>query len=114
MSPSDELHPNAISVKDCGFLDNSYEVARLWVEDGGPATCVIRPDTLVTPEIFGMLMVDTVRHAGRAFAQYLGLTETEALGRIWAGPDAERNYPTTGIRTLQDFEPDTDDKQSKP
>jgi len=114
MPHSDETHPNAISVEDRGFLDNSYEVARLWVEDGGPATCIIRPDTLVTPEMFGMLMVDTVRHAGRAFAQYLALTETESLARIWAGLDAERDDPCIDIRTIKDFEPGTDDKQSTP
>ena len=112
MAASDEVHPNAISVKGYEFLENSYEVARLWIEDGGPATCVIRPDSLIDPEMFGMLMVDTVRHAGRAFAQYLNLTEEQALARIWAGLDLERNNPTTDIKTIQDFEPGTDDDES--
>ena len=108
MPRSDETHPNALSVKEYGFLENSYEVARLWVEDGGPASCIIKPDNLVTPEMFGMLMVDTVRHAGRAYAQYLGVTETDALARIWAGLDEHRNGPCRSIRTIQDFESGTD------
>ena len=97
-------HPNAISVEGLDFLSNSHEVARLWVEDQGPATCIIQPDRLEDPEMFGMLMVDTIRHAGRAFASYLNISEAKALNRIWSGLDAERDESTTPLNTIQDYE----------
>ena len=99
-------HPGAIAVDGYDFLDNSVEVARLWVEDRGPATCLIQPDRLAEPEMFGMLMVDAVRHAARAYAQCYGMSEDRALERIWQGLDAERGTNTTGLDTVQDFAPD--------
>lgn len=75
---------NAIAVDQFDFLDQSHKVARLWVEDGAGATCIIQPENLEMPEMFGMLMVDSVRHGARAYAQAQGISETEALTRIWA------------------------------
>ncbi len=95
---------HAIAVDDFDFLDDSHEVARLWVENGGPATCLIQPDKLQEPEMFGMLMVDTIRHGARAFAQAQGISEQEALEKIWWGLDAERGKNTTGLDTVQDYE----------
>ncbi len=95
---------NAISVKDFDFLDQSHEVARLWVEDGAGATCIIQPEHLEKPEMFGMLMVDSIRHGARAYAQAQDIPESEALARIWAGLDAERQHSTTGLDTVQNYE----------
>ena len=95
---------NAIAVDDYDFLDQSCEVARLWVENNGPATCLIQPDRLAQPEMFGMLMVDAIRHGARAFAQAHDIRETEALQRIWSGLEAERDRNTTNLDTVQDFE----------
>ena len=95
---------NAIAVEDYDFLDQSCEVARLWVEDNGPATCLIQPDRLAQPEMFGMLMVDAIRHGARAFAQAHDIRETEALQRIWSGLEAERDRNTTNLDAVQDFE----------
>ena len=97
-------HPGAISIDEYDFLDNSVEVARLWVEHEGPATCLIQPDRLQQPEMFGLLIVDTIRHSARAYAQCYGMSEEEALRRIWAGVDMERQTNTTGLDTLQDYE----------
>lgn len=99
-------NPNAIDVDGFDFLENSVEVARLWVENEGPATCLIQPDKLAEPEMFGLLMVDTIRHGARAYAQCYGMSEEEALKRIWDGVDMERSHNTTGLDTVQDFEPD--------
>lgn len=96
---------NAIAVDDFDFLDQSHEVARLWVEDGAGATCLIQPDKLEQPEMFGMLMVDCIRHAARAYAQAYGMSEADALARIWSGVDAERARNTTDLDTVQDYEP---------
>ncbi|WOE76027.1 DUF5076 domain-containing protein [Alterisphingorhabdus coralli] len=92
----------AINLDGLDILDNSAEVARLWVENNGPATCIINPTLLEQPEMFGLLMVDCVRHAARAYAQAAGMTEVEALARIWNGVDMERESHTTGLTTLED------------
>ena len=94
---------HAISIEDYDFLDQSYEVARLWVEHKGSAACLIQPNNLDEPEMFGMLMVDCVRHAARAYAQTLDITEGDALERIWTGLDAERDKNTTDLDTVQNF-----------
>lgn len=98
------LSEREIAVEGIDNLDRSVEVARLWVENAGPATCVIQPERLAKPEMFGMLMVDAIRHAAVAFGQCYGLSEAEALRRIWAGLDTERDYNTSPITTLQDYE----------
>ncbi|MEM8724909.1 MAG: DUF5076 domain-containing protein [Pseudomonadota bacterium] len=97
-------NPNAIDVDGFDFLKDSVEVARLWVENEGPATCLIQPDRLEQPEAFGLLIVDTIRHGARAYAQCYGMTEEEALERIWQGVDMERSHHTTGLDTVQDFD----------
>ena len=104
MSEQPAIELRAISVDGCDFLDQSVEVARLWVENGGPATCLIQPEWLAEPEMFGMLMVDAIRHAATAYAQCQGIDENVALQRIWVGLDAERSHETTPITTLQDYE----------
>lgn len=102
MSDIIPLAQRQIHVEGYDFLDRSVEVARLWVQNGGPATCIIDPGLLQQPELFGMLMVDTVRHAARAYAQCYGMTEEAALARIWDGLDAEREMNTTPLSTIQD------------
>ena len=97
-------HPEAIDVDGLDLLANSVEVARLWVENEGPATCIIQPERLEQPEMFGMLMVDAIRHGARAFSQCYGMTEEEALSRIWQGVDAERDEPRSPLDTIQDYE----------
>ena len=94
---------NAIAVDSFDFFDHSHEVARLWVEDGAGATCIIQPDKLERPEMFGMLMVDCIRHGARAYAQAQGITEEAALAMIWTGLDAERDRSTTDLDTVQDY-----------
>ncbi|WP_230279476.1 DUF5076 domain-containing protein [Croceicoccus sp. Ery15] len=98
------VHAGAIDIVGMDFLNNSQEVARLWVEPDGPATCLIQPDRLEMPEMFGMLLVDSIRHGARAYAQCHGMSEEEALRRIWAGVDMERETNTTGLDTVQDYE----------
>ena len=83
------------------ILQGCVEVARLWVKHRGPATFIIDPNRLEKPEMFGMLMTDCVRHAARAFANRMGITEGEALSRIWQGLDAERDRHTTDLTTIQ-------------
>lgn len=98
-------NPNAIDVDGFDFLGESVEVARLWIEKDGPATCLIQPNRLAEPEMFGMLLVDTIRHGARAYAQCYGMSEEDALKRIWEGVDMERAHNTTDLDTVQDVDP---------
>ena len=50
------------------------------------------------------LMVDAIRHGARAFSQRDGISEEEALSRIWQGVDAERDCHTTPLDTVQNYE----------
>jgi hypothetical protein len=92
----------AIQVEHISQIQSSVEVVRMWVQHEGPGTFVINPDRLEDPEMFGMMMTDCVRHAARAFAIALNITEGEALDRIWCGLDAERDDFTTDINTVQE------------
>jgi hypothetical protein len=94
----------AIQVDGYAVLNKSVEVARLWVENGGGGTFIIRPEQLASPEMFGMMMTDCVRHAARAYASSLGIAETDALDRIWTGLDDERDRHTTPLHTISDNE----------
>ncbi len=93
-----------IDVTDYDFLDDALEFARLWHEPEGPFTCLIEPRNLSPdPFVFGMAMIDTIRHAARAYAQAVGISEDQALERIYEGFDAERIKNTTGLDTIQDL-----------
>ena len=91
----------ALNVEGIPQIASSVEVARLWVEHKGPATFIINPDRLAKPEMFGMMMTDCVRHGARAYAAALGITESEALNRIWQGLDDERARHTTDLTTIR-------------
>ena len=82
----------------------AVEVARLWITNGGPATCLIRPDRLAEPEMFGMLMVDAARHAAEAFARHDGLPFGEVLNRIWRSAEQELARQATVALTPQSYE----------
>jgi hypothetical protein len=71
-------------------LADSTEIARLWVEDGGPGTFFINATKMPEPEMFGMMMADAIRHGARAYAHALDIPEDEAETAIWAGLDEER------------------------
>ncbi len=84
----------AISVDGIPQIARSVEVVRMWVQHQGTGTFFINAGNLETPEMFGILMVDCVRHGARAFAAELGISESDALDRIWEGVDRERDDPT--------------------
>jgi hypothetical protein len=84
-----------IDVAAFDFLDGSSEFARLWAEPEGPMTCIIEPRALgPDPFLFGMALVDAVQHGAKAYAHATGVSEGDALARIWEGLDAERANPT--------------------
>ncbi len=57
----------AIDLDGLDFLDGSNEVARFWSEPEGEQTFIIDPEALgADPFLFGMAMVDAIRHAAIA------------------------------------------------
>jgi hypothetical protein len=81
-------------------LANSTEIARLWVQDGGPGHFFINASKMPDARMFGMMITDTVRHAARAYACALGITEAQAAASIWRGVDEERERHTTELNTI--------------
>ena len=71
----------------------------MWKAGGsGGVLCFIQPHALAPdPFVFGMAVVDAVRHAARAWAQAVNVSEEDALARIYEGFDAEREKPTTVV-----------------
>jgi hypothetical protein len=82
------------------LLENSTEIARLWVQGGGPGHFFINAYKMLDARMFGMMITDTVRHAARAYAHALGVSETEAAANIWRGIDEERERHTTELKTI--------------
>lgn len=77
------------------LLQDSCEFLRMWAKPGGPATCLVDPAALgADPALFGIALVDCIRHGARAWANATGISEADALDRIWLGFDAERSSPT--------------------
>lgn len=81
-------------------LAASTEIARLWVQDGGPGHFIINAYKMPDARMFGMMITDTVRHAARAYAQSLGISEAQAAASIWRGVDEERENHTTELKTI--------------
>lgn len=86
-----------IDVSGIDMLDGADEFLRMWSKPGSGVACVIEPRALAPdPFLFGMAMVDAIRHAARAWSQVVDVGEEDALARIFEGFDAERGTPTSG------------------
>lgn len=77
------------------MLEDAEEFLRMWRKQDGPMTCFIDPARLgADPFLFGMAVVDAVRHGARAWAAAVNIPVEHAEERIWEGLDAERAKPT--------------------
>lgn len=77
-----------------GMLGGSREFLRVWAKDDGPVSVFVNPRPIgPDPAALGIAMVDVARHGAMAYAKATGITEKEALARIWEGFDAERSAP---------------------
>jgi hypothetical protein len=83
--------------------DQSVEIARLWVTNGGGSTVFIDARRMPDAGMFGMLLADTAGHAANAYAAALGISQEEALERVWAGMDAERSNPSGSMELTDPF-----------
>src|ERR1700742_4492725 len=68
------------------------EVLGAFVVDQGMSIAFMR--AVDEPDMWGLLLVDTARHAARAYARESDYTEDEALTRIVTMFDAEIARPT--------------------
>lgn len=77
------------------MLGGSREFLRMWASENGPVTCFINPVPIgADPIAFGVALVDCVRHGAKTYARAVGISEEEALERIFEGFDLERANPT--------------------
>jgi hypothetical protein len=90
-----------IDVGSFDFLDGSFEFARFWSEPGGEETFIIEPRALgADPILFGMALVDAIRHGAIAYSRAVGVMEEDAFRRILAGFQAELENPTDEAKPL--------------
>ena len=92
---------NELDISNVGGLEDSREFLRMWAQADGPVTCFIDPSAIgADPAMFGIAVVDALRHGALAYAQAVGIGEEEAFARIMEGFDAEMNHPTDEPRPL--------------
>ena len=71
------------------------EFLRMSTAPDGSVLCMVDPAAIgADPAMFGMALVDAVRHGAKAYSQAVRVSEEHALERIWWGFDAERSRPT--------------------
>jgi uncharacterized protein DUF5076 len=96
-------HPNAIPLENGDILtDQSHEVARIWVTNGGGSSLWINAMILSEPLVFGYLVSDTIRHAARAYANAYGMDEGAALQAIVDGLTEELREQFGEITTISE------------
>ena len=94
-----------IDVSGMDFLEGSHEFARFWSEPEGEQTFIIEPRHLgPDPFLFGMALVDAIRHGAIAYSRATNLDEDEAFGRIMQGFQAELENPTDEAKPIDDPE----------
>jgi hypothetical protein len=94
-----------IDVAPLDFLEGSLEFARFWSEPEGEQTFIIEPRALgADPFLFGMAMVDAIRHGAIAYSRAVGISEGQALARIMEGFQAELENPTDEARPIDSGE----------
>lgn len=92
-----DLRPHA------ALIGNSREFLRIWAQQDGPVTCFINPIPVgPDPAAFGVALVDAIRHAAKTWTKATGISEAQALDRIWQGLDAERARPTDFVSPTPD------------
>ena len=93
--------PGEIEVNGHKELDGAKEFLRMWKPAEGGAFCFVQPENLAPdPFVFGMIMVDAIKHAARAWSHAVNISEEAALLRILEGFDAERGNSTTDIKQI--------------
>ena len=92
----DRERPGEISLAGHQFGERAVEVARLWVPDRGPSTCLVRPELLTEPEMFGIVLSDAMSQGATALSRHRDLSEADAFLRIWRGVTFRQTSGATG------------------
>ena len=88
-------HKGSIDVSGIPALAGGEEFLRMWKQSNGNVLCVIDPAALgADPMLFGLAIVDAVRHGAKAYAQAVNVDEKHAFERIMEGVNAELANPT--------------------
>src|SRR3546814_14336691 len=75
-------HKGSIDVSGIPALAGGEEFLRMWKQSNGNVLCVIDPAALgADPMIFGLAIVDAVRHGAKAYAQAVNVDEKHAFER---------------------------------
>jgi hypothetical protein len=92
-----EAHSGEIPLRSTfpNLPDDAFELARFWVNSERSFAAVGRPQQW-DPELLGHLLVESVHTAAAAYSQQTGMSEEEALGRMWRGIDEERERLANG------------------
>src|SRR3546814_16362967 len=78
-----------------------YEFLRRGKQSNGNVLCGIDPAALGSdPTLFGLAIVDAVRHGAKAYAKAVNVDEKHAFERIMEGVNAELANPTDTPRPL--------------
>ena len=90
-------HPREIPLRQTfpDLTDDAFELARFWVNGQRSFVAVGRPQQW-QPELLGNLLVESLHTAAVAYASQTGMSEEEALTRIWRGVDEERERLNNG------------------
>ncbi|NML06361.1 DUF5076 domain-containing protein [Sphingomonas sp. G-3-2-10] len=89
---------NDIALRDTSMLgDKSFEIARLWVTDGGHSTVFINARRLPDAKQFGLLLADAIEHGATAYSRAYGLTHEEAAAQILQGFNDGRTTPPVSV-----------------
>ncbi|MEG3153559.1 DUF5076 domain-containing protein [Sphingomonas sp. RB1R13] len=84
-------HPGEILLRPSfpNLTDDAFEVARFWVDKDRSFVAVGYPEGW-QPELLGSILVESIHTAAVAFSAQTGMSEDEALQRIFDGFDIER------------------------
>lgn len=73
--------------------ESAFELARVWVADGGQHVSVAT-GVWEDPAAWGIMLVDLAQHIANAYSRTQGIKQSDVLGRIKEGFDAEWSAPT--------------------
>lgn len=77
------------------MLENVNEFARTWSLENSAMACLVDPAALnPDPFVYGLAMVDALKHGAKAYAQAVNIDKVHALERIIQGSNAELQSPT--------------------
>jgi Domain of unknown function (DUF5076) len=85
-----------LEAPDISENTRAMELIRVWLIDGRP-TCVITPNLWEDPSAWGLLLVDVMRHLGKAYS-IEGHSREAIIARIKHVFDIEYNNPTSEVR----------------